>query len=177
MKANSKIETLTTDHLTRELATIDDTVSKGAVIWKNSKGERRSVPWSRVSRLGGFVGDRETDTADFDAYLAMTFKLQSEQKCGAKAENGAVAVKAGHSAKMGTANASVRVSKMDASKAIVACQVAACQKMQQRAHVIRAELARREAADKAAAEAATKAQDTKAIEEALMGKPVLAKAA
>lgn len=170
MKKSVKIGEVAADTLRGELANIETTISKGAIVWRNSKGESRNVPWSRVNRLGAFVGDKETEADAFEAFLAMTFKLQSEQKAGAKAENGTVAVRAGHSVKMGTASCAVRVARMDESKAKVSCQLAAAQKMHKRADDIRTELARREAAEKAAAEAAAKLGTEAEILESLMGK-------
>lgn len=171
MKSNKvRIEDINRETLTGEQSVLEGTIAKGQIIWKNSKGETRSVPWSRVNRLGAFVGDKETDATAFEAFLAMTFKLQSEQKAGAKSETGAIAVRAGHSVKMGTCSASLRVSRMDEAKAKVSCQLAAAQKAHKRVADIKAELERREAAEKAQAEAAKKAAADAELAAALMAK-------
>jgi hypothetical protein len=139
---SNKLAEIETVVIERKLETARLEFNSGEIEFANSKGTTRSLAYARVDKNGGFVGDRQVDTAAWDDFVAMSFKAQHEQK--RSLNNGArLAVKAGHSIKMGTASCNFRTSKMTAAKADVCVQLAHAQKLAREIDSLQAELDRR----------------------------------
>lgn len=173
---SNKLAELETTVIERKLETARLEFNAGEIEFANSKGTTRSLPYARVDKNGGFVGDRQIDTAAWDDFVAMSFKAQHEQKVAVNKGGARLAVKAGHSVKMGTASCNFRTSKMTAAKAEVTVQLAHAQKLAREIDSLQAELDRRTEVERLKAEEAkTKAQQAD-IMAALVG-PVVAKAA
>lgn len=164
----NKLGEVAIENLTRDMASIRTAIDNGSIEFKNAKGEVRTLPYSRVDHTGKFVGDRQTDKEAWDAYVALCFRAQHEQK--KSINNGAaLAVKAGHSMKMSTASCIFRTSKMESTKAPVCVQLAQAQKFARSMRDLQAEIDRRAEIEKARAEEAAKLAEQAKVAEALMG--------
>jgi uncharacterized membrane protein YqiK len=148
--------------LTTELGALQSQYNGEAIEFKNSKGEIRKLAYNRVDRLGRFIGDRETELEAWDVYVAVCFRAAHEQKKSVN-EGASLAVKAGHSIKMGTASASTRTSKMNAKKSTTVVALAHAQKLAKAIHDIQQELAARAEAERAKAKEAADAELLKAL--------------
>jgi hypothetical protein len=156
---NKDTKTLTTD-----LGVLQAKYNGEVIEFKNSKGETRSLAYNRIDRLGRFIGDRDSETEAWDTFVAICFRATHEQKKSVQT-GASVAVKAGHSIKMGTCSASTRTSKMVANKCDTVVALAHAQKLAKAIHDIQTELSARAEAEK---EKAKEAAD-KELLEALMG--------
>lgn len=151
----TKVQDRATDTLQTELGALKAEYNRRSIEFKNSKGEVRELAYNRVDRNGAFVGDRETEMSQWDAYVAVAFKAQHEQKKSVNAGEGNLAVKAGHSIKQGVASCNVRTSRMVAKGAAVTVALAHAQRMAKDIRDIETELtARTEEKQKADAELA-----------------------
>lgn len=142
-----------TGTLTTELGALETQYNGESIEFKNSKGGKVTLAYNRIDRLGRFIGDRETEKEAWDTFMAVSFRAAHEQKKSVQ-KGASLAVKAGHSLKMGTCSASTRTSRMTAKECDTVVALAHAQKLAKAIHDIRVELAARAEAEKAKAKEA-----------------------
>lgn len=139
--------------LTTELGALQTQYNGETIEFKNSKGEKVSLAYNRIDRLGRFIGDRDTETEAWNVFMAVSFRAAHEQKKAVQ-KGASLAVKAGHSVKMGTCSAATRTSRMVAKECDTVVALAHAQKLAKAIFDIQTELSARAEAEKAKAKEA-----------------------
>ena len=139
---SSVIEAMTNEQLQAEIGKFEASYNSSAIEFKNARGLPCTCPANLIDRNGRFAGDKATDSAGFDKYMATYLRVRHEAAKG----DGSASVSSGKE----TLTVRTCVKGIDASKAKVSTQWEAAQALAKTIHKLRAELEARTNAEKQA---------------------------